>query len=281
MRESSTLSIYLQPLRNAANFGASLGEKFKTLVDTRIKERQISENQVDLVDNSKHQLRLLFADDSDKFNTLSKEQKAALEEMIQMRIQDQDDARKHREEIAKQDLLYQATSAAALESAYKNTSPDEKEDPAAYAKHMEEMQAAVADAVRSEAKSMSTDELKSFASRYSGLNGLVNDREFAIKKLGISSVQAQTLSGAGIAKLQHEKDIKYSSIDTEQIASKIEKLSDHDYQGLIKEIDRLKNSLIRVSPRTDFGVVDLADVRAHEIERVHNLLNWFDSLEIA
>jgi hypothetical protein len=276
MRESSTLSIYLQPLRNAANFGASLGEKFKTLVDTRIKERQISENQVDLVDNSKHQLRLLFADDSDKFNTLSKEQKAALEEMIQMRIQDQDDARKHREEIAKQDLLYQATSAAALESAYKNTSPDEKEDPAAYAKHIEEMQAAVADAVRAEAKSMSTDELKAFASRYSGLDSLVESREAAIKKLGISSVTAQNMSGSEISKLQDEKDLKYSNVNTEILATKIDKLSDKDYQGLIKEIDRLQKTLIKVSPQTDFGVVDFNDVRERHKERVRNLLDWFE-----
>lgn len=280
MREAGNIS-FLQPLRTAANFGASLGEKFRTIVDSKVRENQLQDNQKELVDYSKYQLRLLFADDTNQYEKLSKEQKSALEEMIQMRIQDQEDERKHREEIAKQDLLYQATSAAALESAYKATSPDQKEDPEAYAKHIAEMEAAVADAVRAEAKSMSTDELKRFAAKYSGLDSIVDSREAAIKKLGLSAVRAQKLSGSDIAKLQFEKDIKYTSVDTEKLAQKIDKLTDHDYQGLVKEINKLEKNLLKVSPSTDFGVVDLNDVREKDKERVRNLLDWFESLEIA
>jgi hypothetical protein len=279
--EIGSLPIYLQPLRTAANFGASLGEKFRSVVDFKAKESQIQENQIDILNNSKNQLRLLFTDNESQFNSLSKEQKAALQEMIQMRIEEEENARKHREEIAKQDLIYQANSAAALESAYKATTPDKDKDPVAYACHLEEMRAAVADAVRTEAKSMSTDELKAFASRYSGLDSLVDSREDAIKKLGISFVTAQNMSGHEIAKLQYEKDLKYANIDTEKLATKIDKLSDKDYQGLVREIDRLQKTLIKVSPQTDFGVVDFSDVRERDKERVRNLLDWFESLEIA
>jgi hypothetical protein len=280
-RETGALSLYLQPLRTAANFGASLGEKFRNIIDSNIRENHLQERQTNLIDNSKHELRLLFADNSSQYNALTNEQKNALEEMIQMRIQDQEDERKHREEIAKQELIYQATSATALESAYKATTPDEKDDPVAYAKHIAEMEAAVADAVRSEAKMMTTNELKDFASRYGGLNVLVDDREFAIRRLGLSSVEAQDLSGSDIAKLQHEKDIKYLSVDTESIATKIDKLSNHDYQGLVKEVNRLHNNLLKVSKKTDFGIVDLDYVRDKDKERVRNLLDWFESLEIA
>lgn len=281
MREFGNLSIYIQPLRNAANLGLSLGEKFRSLVDTRVRENQIQERHTDLINNSKQQLRLLFADDPNQFNTLTKDQKTALEEMIQMRIQDQEDSRIHREEMAKQDLIYQATSAAALESAYKATTPDEREDPAAYQRHIAEMQAAVADAVRAEASTMSTNELKEFASRYGGLNSIVEAREFAIKKLGISSVRAQNLSGSDITKLQHEKNLKYSTVNTEKIAAKIDKLSDHDYQGLVKEINKLEKNLLKVSKKTDFGVIDFEDIREKDKERARNLLDWFESLEIA
>jgi hypothetical protein len=74
--EIGSLPIYLQPLRTAANLGASLGEKFRTVVDFKAKERQIQENQIDILDNSKNQLRLLFADNESQFNSLSKEQKS-------------------------------------------------------------------------------------------------------------------------------------------------------------------------------------------------------------
>jgi hypothetical protein len=186
------------------------------------------------------------------------------------------------EERAKMDLLLSSPgNPKNIESIYKATAPDPKEDPEAYQAHIEEMQAAVKDAVRAHRSYMSLDELNDYAKRYGGLGTLVDDREFLIKKLGLSHLEAQSLSGHELEKLLEETNLRYANLDTKSLATKIDKLNDKEYQRLVKEIDKLETKLLKVSPRTDLGLVDISKIEQKDKDQVRNILDWFESLEIA
>ncbi len=95
-------------------------------------------------------------------------------------------------------LLASGGSPEQVESIYKSTSPTHKgklaiEDSSST--YYMTAQNAVSDAVLASASGMTLSDLKRFASRYPGLNGLITERESEARKAGLNLVSAEFANG--------------------------------------------------------------------------------------